>query len=466
MLPRASYVIILVTLVTLAAPAQEATEVCSDGRTIKIASRWDQLTTTMAESDAAAQPLRYSISTTQGVRGAWIEVWDRPKRLSRQAVPVQREGETSCAGCQEAEQTPQELYISIFDPEVVLICIDYCPGPPASGEYVSQVLAGKQPVEDSDESVEPAYLLGWPELTGSPVRIVEGTESTNVVLSGENLISSSRVYLLIAEDASPKSKASRDYLYSRTIDLRHVEVTMPSDLTDKPGVFTAYARDSWEGNQADESLTGQKIIVASRDSPVVDSVEPHALSCCSSDATLVVRGSGFTQHSEVQFGDDISLGEEVTFVSPSELHVTIPADELSDASGRYAKATPVMLSVTNDAFHFSAPIAVGVAASAKFKRQPLTAVINAITPYPVPMMDYHSPRFLILEIKSDNFRPDDVVFYGNGDRTRLRTEYLSSHHLRAWLPRELWRKHLLSFRLVVETPTGFCAAEAFAKWLE
>jgi hypothetical protein len=466
MLPRASCVIILVTLATLAAPAQESTEVCSDGRTIKIGSQWDQLTTILPTSDAAAQPLRYSISTTEGVRSAWIEVWDRPKRLSHQAVPIQREGKARCIGCEDAEQTPEELYISIFDPGVVLICIDYCSGPPARGAYVSQLLAGKKPWEDSDESVEPAYLLEDPELNGPPIRVVEGTESTTVVLSGQDLISSSRVYFMIGEDASPESKASRNYLYSRTIDLRHVEVTMPSDLADKPGLFTAYAKDSWEGRPVVGARTGQKIVVVGKDSPAVDSVEPQALSCCSSDASLVVRGSGFTQHSKVQFGDDISLGEEVTFVSPTELHVMIPGDRLTDSSGQYARATPVMLSVTNDPFHFSAPVAVGVLPSAKFKRQPLTAVVNAITPYPVPMMDFHSPRFLILEIKGDNFRRNDFVAYGNGDRTRLKTQYLSSHHLRAWLPRELWRKHLLSFRLVVETSTGFCAAEAFEKWLE
>jgi hypothetical protein len=466
MLSRASYVTILVTLATLAAPAQESTEVCSDGRTIKIASQWDQLTTTLPDSGAAAQPLRYFISSTQGVKGAWIEVWDRPKRLSHQAVPIQREGEARCIGCEDAEQTPEELYISIFDPEMVLLCIDYCSGPPGHGEYVSQLLAGKKPFVDSDESVEPAYLLEDPELNGPPIRVVEGTEDTTVLLSGENLISSSRVYFMIGDGASPESKASRNYLYSRTIDLRHVEVTMPSDLADKPGLFTAYAKDSWEGRPVVGDRTGQKIIVVGKDSPVVDSVEPHALSCCSSAATLVVRGSGFTQDSEVQFGDDISLREEVTFVSPRELHVLIPGDRLTDSSGLYARATPVMLSVTNDPLHFSAPVAVSVLPSAKFKRQPLTAVINAIAPYPVPMMDYHSPRFIILEIKGDNFRPNDVVAYGNGDRTRLKTQYVSSHHLRAWLPRELWRKHLLSFRLVVETSTGFCAAEAFEKWLE
>jgi hypothetical protein len=466
MRPRARYAIILVALAAATGRAQEATQVCSDGRSIKIASQWDQLTTTLPESGAAAQPLRYFISNTQGVKGAWMEVWDRPKRLSRTAVPVEREGETSCTGCEDAEQTPEELYISIFDPEVVLICIDYCAGPPASGEYVSQVLAGKQPFEDSDESVEPAYLLEDPELNGPPIRVVEGTESTTVVLSGEDLISSSRVYFMIGEDASPESKASRNYLYSRTIDLRHVEVTMPSDLADKTGLFTAYAKDSWEGRPVVGARTGQKIIVVGKDSPVVDSVEPHALSCCSSDTSLVVRGSGFTQHSEVKFGDDISLREEVTFVSPGELHVLIPGDRMTDSSGLYARATPVMLSVSNDPFHFSAPVAVSVLPSAKFKRQPLTAVINAIAPYPVPMMDYHSSQFLILEIQGDNFRPNDVVAYGNGDRTQLKTEYLSSHHLRTWLPRELWRKHRLSFRLVVDTPSGLCAAEAFEKWLE
>ena len=274
------------------------------------------------------------------------------------------------------------------------------------------------------------------------------------MLSGENLIGSSRVYVVSGEEASPDRKTSRDYLYSRTLDLRHVQVTMPSDLLEKPGVFMAYAKDAWEGNQPEGTGTGQKIIVAGKDSPTIDSVEPQTLSCCGSDASVVLRGGGFTQHSEVTFGDENSGGAEVTFVSNSELRVRVPADDLLDSSGRYARATPLMLYVTNDPFHFSAPVAVGVAPSAKFKRQPLTAVINAITPYPVPMMSFRSPRFLTLEINGDNFRLNDVVAYGNGDRIRLKTQYVSSHHLRAWLPRELWRKHLLSFRLVVETPTA------------
>jgi hypothetical protein len=464
-LPRASFVFILVALTARTAQAQEAAKVCSDGRTIEIASQWDQLTETMPDSEAAAQPLRYLISTTQGVQGTWIEVWDRPKRLSREAVSVKREGEASCTGCQDAELTPEELHIAIFDREVPFTCIDDCSaGPPGSGDYVSEVRVGKKPDEESDESDEPAYLMDYPALTGNPIRIVEGTGSTSIVLPGENLIASSRVYLATSEDASPESKPSRDYLYSRTIDLRHIQVTLPAYHLAKPGVLTAYAKDSWEREKAEESGAGQKIIVASKDSPVIDSVKPQVLRCRGLEATVVLRGSGFTEHSEVEFNDDIGP-RAATFVSPSELHVMIPAEVLEDSSGRYARATPLTLSVTNDPLHFSAPATVRVAPSAKFKRQPLTAVLRAIAPYPVPMMDLHSPRFLTLEINGDNFRPNDVVGFHHGYReyNHLRTQYVSSHHLRAWLPREAWRKHRLSFRLVVQTSAGFCAAEAFAR---
>jgi hypothetical protein len=459
------------TLVAATTQAQEAAKICSDGHTIKIASQWDQLGLTMPASDVAAKPLRYWISGMQGVQAAWVEVWDRPKRLSRKAVPVVREGQAGCAGCLDAEQTPRELHISIFDPEEPTICIDYCAkGTLTSGAYVSEVMVGKQPVEDSDESVEPAYLMIYPALTGKPVRFVEGTGSTNIVLQGEDLIPSSRVYLVTGEETSPKN-VPRTYLYSRTLDLRQVEVTIPSDLLEKPGVLTAYARDSWDGNGAEQSGTGQKVIVASKDSPVIDSIKPDVLRCCGSrelDATVVLRGNGFTEHSEVRFGDDTYTRPVVTFVSSHELQVRIPMFELEDGSERYSRATPLTLTVVNGPLQLSAPAELRVLPSGKFKREPLGAAIRAITPYPVPMMDFQSPQFLTLEISGDNFRLNDVVAFDNkmSDRMRLKTQYVSSHHLRAWLPRESWRKHRVSFRLIVQTSAGFCAAEAFADSLE
>jgi hypothetical protein len=338
-----------------------------------------------------------------------------------------------------------------------------------SGSYVSEMTVGKQPVEDSDESVEPAYLMDDPELTGSPVRMVEGRGSTDVVLSGENLIRSSRVYVVSGETASPEDKVPRTYLYSRTLDLRHVDVTIPSDLIEKPGTLTAYAKDSWPGRPGDKTYgLGQKIIVVSRDSPSISSVEPRVVGSRGHDTTVTVRGSGFTKDSEVKFGDQLGAGAEVTFVSHTELNVRIPATEVEDSSGRHARATPVLLSVLNDPLHFSAPVPVRVLPSAELKQEPLTASIRSVTPYPIPMMDFRSPQFLALEIEGDNFRPNDVVAFSNGqsDRVRLKTQYVSSHHLRAWLPRESWRKHRVSFRLIVQTSAGFCSEEAFAESLE
>jgi hypothetical protein len=466
----ANYAILLLALAGAPVWAQEAAKVCSDGRTIKIASQWDALTTTLSAEAAAAHPLRYSISKTEGVQGAWVEVWDRPKRLSRKTVAVKPEGEAVCAGCGDAEQTPAGLFLSVYDPAGMRFCIDSCgDSPPAKGDFVSEMKIGKKPDEDSDESVEPAYLVDNPELTGRPIRVEEGSGSTDVELWGENLISSTRVYVLTGEDQSPKSKAPKDYLYSRTLDLRSALVTIPSELRSKPGVLTAYVKDSWEAKDV-ENGSGQKIIVASKDSPVITSVEPRVVGCCGKNASVILRGSGFTEDSEVKFGDDRSIGPEVTFMSSHELRVSIRGEELEDLDGSYARPTPMTLTVINDPLHFSAPVAVRVEPSARFKRAQLLAMVRAISPYPVAMMDFQSPEFLALEIDGDNFRANDVVFfndiYGHTNRTRMKTQYVSEHRMKAWLPREAWRKHRLSFRLLIQTSAGFCAAEAFEELLE
>jgi hypothetical protein len=471
MLLRASYVIIFAVLVAPTTRAQEATKVCSDGHTIKIASQWDQLGLTMPASDVAAQPLHYWISSPEGVQAAWVEVWDRPKRLSRQPISAKLEGEAPCANCLDAGETPRELHLLIFDADEPTYCIDYCaPGTPTNGAFLSEMQVGKQPEEDYDESEEPAYLMNYPELTGDPIRMVEGAGSTDVVLSGTDLIQSSRVYV-VNEKAPPKDKASRTYLYSRTLDLRHVEVTIPSDLLEKSGVLMVYAKDSWEGREAAPPRIGQKIIVASKDSPAITSIEPHVLQCCGPrepDVTVVLHGSGFTKHSEVIFGDEPYTHPEVDFVTPNELRVTIPGFKLKDEGGRYTRATPLRLSVVNSPLQLSAPAELRVLPSTKFTRQPLPAAIRAITPYPIPMMDFQSPEFLTLVISGDNFRPKDVVALDDklSDYIRLKTQYVSSHQLKAWLPRESWRKHRMSFRLIVQTSEGPCAAEAFSETLE
>lgn len=470
MLVRTGYLLILLAFVAPIARTQEATKTCTDGQTIKIASQWDQLGLTMAPSDLAAQPLRYAISSPKSVQAAWIEVWDQPTRLSRTSVAVVHDGEASCANCLDAERTPRELYISIFDSDEPLICIDYCgKRTRTSGAYVSEVRAGKQPEEDYDETEEPAYLIEYPSLTGNPIRVLAGSGSINVVLQGEDLIASSRVYVVAGEEASPK-ESSRTYLYSRTLDLRHVEVTLPSDMVEKPGMLTLYVKDAWNGPEPEGSRLGQKIIVASQDSPVISSIKPDRVICrgsSESDVSVLLEGSGFTDHSQVEFGDDTYIHPSTKFVSPTELQVNFPEFDLRNGE-RYCRAGPLNLTVMNGPLEISAYREIRVLPSAKFRREPLSATILALTPYPVPMMNFKSSKFLTLEIAGDNFRANDFVAARNEDShyERVKTQYISPHHLRAWIPRELWREHRLSFRFIVQTSAGLCTAEAFADSLE
>jgi hypothetical protein len=48
-----------------------------------------------------------------------------------------------------------------------------------------------------------------------------------------------------------------------------------------------------------------------------------------------------------------------------------------------------------------------------------------------------------------------------GYGVQLKTEFISDTRLRAWLPRELWRKHQLSYRLLLQTAAGVCSKEVF-----
>jgi len=100
------------------------------------------------------------------------------------------------------------------------------------------------------------------------------------------------------------------------------------------------------------------------------------------------------------------------------------------------------------------------------KVAPKAAAINSVAPFPIPLMDAHSPRYAIVEIEGENFRPDDrLVVVLDPDRpfsgARLKTEFISETKLRAWLPREFWRKHQLSYRLLLKTAAGVCATEVF-----
>src|SRR5262249_40910923 len=84
--------------------------------------------------------------------------------------------------------------------------------------------------------------------------------------------------------------------------------------------------------------------------------------------------------------------------------------------------------------------------------------VTGVSPYPIRLMNAHSPKELAVTIEGENFVPEDKVRFAVGSQASMdrevRTQYISPTQLRAWLPRELFRKHEIAYRIVVETKNG------------
>jgi len=76
--------------------------------TIRIASQWDQLTTTMTESDAAAKAPAYSISSIRSVQGAWIEAWTVQNDYRAKEFRSSTKGKPGLAVGRNLKQTPED----------------------------------------------------------------------------------------------------------------------------------------------------------------------------------------------------------------------------------------------------------------------------------------------------------------------------------------------------------------------
>jgi hypothetical protein len=159
-------------------------------------------------------------------------------------------------------------------------------------------------------------------------------------------------------------------------------------------------------------------------------------------------------------------GGNAEFVSSQELRAYIPSYLLT-LNGLFASNEPIRVLVTDEsAVKISEPRDIEVLPAQSQKVAPKAAAINSVAPFPIPLMDSHSPRYEVVEIEGENFRPDDRVVAvldpdRPGDYSPLKTEFISETKLRAWLPRELWRKHQLSYRLLLKTAAGVCATEVF-----
>jgi hypothetical protein len=95
---------------------------------------------------------------------------------------------------------------------------------------------------------------------------------------------------------------------TEAIDPRHIKVAVPSAYLLKPGEYGLVGQDaSFEMNaDALSKLTPeQELYVASKDSPVISSVEPSSVRADAAkkdDVEVALRGSGFTKESLAVFG--------------------------------------------------------------------------------------------------------------------------------------------------------------------
>jgi hypothetical protein len=80
--------------------------------------------------------------------------------------------------------------------------------------------------------------------------------------------------------------------------------------------------------------------------------------------------------------------------------------------------------------------------------------ILSTEPYPIPLIRQDAPKEMEFIVRGKNFRPNVTVVASNdGGRafTNLKTLFVSSEELHAWLPQSMWRVHRLSFRFVIRT---------------
>ena len=409
----------------------------------------------------------YHVPNVEGISAAWIEVWDRPRRLFRTVGSVKTDGQILWEPDDPYPTTPEMLSLAIYDAELPEFCIDYPCSGPSFGSNVSPVVVGNTTSESS----------GNAKLEGPPIRLEEGGDVTDVIATGRDLPPDMKVILIEKDDTTADYRwIFRDYLNTQAIDLRHIKVTVPLGYLLKPGVYGLVGQDAsfeMDANALSKLTPEQELYVASKDSPVISSVEPPSVRSDAvkrDDVEVTLRGRGFTTKSLAVFGTASTLemglgGGDADFVSSQELQAKIPYYLLT--VGPFASNEPIRVWVTDDdTLKVSEPVEIQVSPASSQKVAPKAAAINSVTPFLIPLMDAHSPKYQLVEIEGENFRPDDRVEAVRdpdhpGDYSPLKTEFISDTKLRAWLPREFWRKHQLSYRLLLKTVAGVCATEVF-----
>ena len=371
----------------------------------------------------------YQLSDPKLFSAAWLEVWDRPQRLSRKQVPVQKQGKLTWRPKDDPPETPSELLIAVVDPS-------------RSSDLSEVLIAGIR--EDREGSPTPSF-------PSQSFVLEEGGASADLTIQGAIL--SPVTHLSLSEKEASGIWIAREDLSGTLADLQHMMVQIPPGYLSRPTVL-----------KLGSSVT---VYVMSKDRPVLSSIDPTAMSADSAAAGINVRllGSGFGPESRVVtvFADNIhDLSTKTIFVSSSELQVSVdPA--YSGVSSDSTRTEGIQFWVSNgDDLHVSDPQELRILPTEKhpLRSRPVPSIIST-SPYPVPLMDSGSPAFLPLTVYGDNFREDQYVILRNDEvaGVRLKTEYVSPQELHVLLPREFWQHHRYSYRLVAQTSKGVCATE-------
>jgi hypothetical protein len=439
-----SFVFLTMFVVAWQASSQTAKRDCPSAGTIGL---------NIADDSSSSTTFVYQLSNPKNFSAVQIEVWDRPKLLFRTQVPVLSRGQIVWTPKEEPPDTPYALWLRVEDPQH------------ANDSNDSRAVIGTN---------GPAEGGLVPELVpNQSILLEEGTESPTVTLAGKDL-GEHNTHIMVLEEENPQVWIVREFLPGVPADLEHISVQIPSGYLLKPTVLRLEAVRAGDesgyqvGMQAGGNFGYAAVHVMSKDRPIFTSIEPSRISAGNQTGAAVrILGDGFTNESQVLVseggGIQFSYPLKPVFISPNELQIR------DDQLGRFTPDGDSQVWVQNgDDRHVSDSQTLTWLPTPEFplagaKRYSITSVL----PYPVPLIGEPGSTGILLKVYGENFKNGDAVIAENGESLgngKLRTEFVSPQQLNAWLPREMWRSHRLSFRLVTQTSTGTCASEAWQDW--
>jgi hypothetical protein len=399
---------------------------------------------------------QYSISHAESVHAAWIEVVDRPDLIDKKSIPIQPSGELNWewkwekAAFLHEEEDEDALMLGLWDPDgVSLWCDGLAIHLERGGGVSARIASGRM-------SFDPA-----PSLESLLVRVRQGSQRFRFAATGKDFTATTKFHVFTEKNA----KCEDRFVHARVIDLAHARFTIDRQCLIQPGILFV----STNGTPDPSDMNRVWIHVASLTGPRLRSVSPASVreNEPPGQLKLVLRGKNFTKDSTVDAdympdGLDYNvvsqLNLETQYVSPTELHARVHV-EVGDTSlvrtlGWNRTAFRIWVEGKAENFELSESRDVEVLQANGEKRRQV-AVITSISPFPIPLMDEHSPNELKITIHGENFVRENTLAATFGTQSGgLRMKYVSPTTLRAWLPRQYWRRHHIVYRLVVETTAG------------